>query len=565
MHDDLAAFNVDAELGLAVIDLQGAAPGDAATSHASRDDGGVRGHAAAGGEDALRRLHAVDVLRRRLDAYEDDFVAQVHCLHSVVGAEHDPADRRTRRCGQALRDDIAGGRRVEGGMQQLIQLVGLDAQDGFVLAENALAHEVDGDLDHRLGRALAVARLQEPELLLLDRELDVLHVAVVRFEGGLHAHELRVRLRHRLFQRHLAVRLRGDCHRLGRTDARDDVLALGVHQVLAVEAVLAGGGVAGEADAGGAFVAQVAEDHGLHVDGRTPAVGDLVHAAVVHGARVVPGAEHSADSPPELVPRVFRELDLLRLPDLVLVLDHELLERRGGQLRIQLDTQRLFLGFEDALEGVAVHVFALDAEHDVAVHRDEAAVGVVGEAVIAGLARQALRDRIVEAEVEHRVHHAGHRDAGAGAHGDEQRAAWVAKAAFEELLDEVDTLAHLVLQAFGILATELVEGCADLRRDREAGRHGYAEVGHLGQPRALASQQVTHFRGTVRLAVAEEVDKLLSGACLSRCGFCRGHALASLVALNRVRYVQTIPARRQCPEPNGWSHATNRTETSTFF
>ncbi len=37
--------------------------------------------------------------------------------------------------------------------------------------------------------------------------------------------------------------------RVGRADAGDDVLALGVHQVLAVEALLAGGGVARERDA----------------------------------------------------------------------------------------------------------------------------------------------------------------------------------------------------------------------------------------------------------------------------------------------------------------------------
>ena len=80
---------------------------------------------------------------------------------------------------------------------------------------------------------------------------------------------------------------------------------------------------------------------------------------------------------------------LLRLPDLVLELDHELLERRGGQLGVQLDAQRLLLGFEDALEGVDFLVLALEAQHDVAVHRNEATVGVVGEALVARLARQA--------------------------------------------------------------------------------------------------------------------------------------------------------------------------------
>ena len=66
-----------------------------------------------------------------------------------------------------------------------------------------------------------------------------------------------------------------------RADAGDHVFALRVFEELAVEGLLAGGGVAGEADAGGGGVAQVAEDHGLHVDGGAEIVGDLVHLAVV--------------------------------------------------------------------------------------------------------------------------------------------------------------------------------------------------------------------------------------------------------------------------------------------
>src|ERR687889_516898 len=38
---------------------------------------------------------------------------------------------------------------------------------------------VDGDLERGFGGALPVARLQHVELVLLHRELDVLHVAVV--------------------------------------------------------------------------------------------------------------------------------------------------------------------------------------------------------------------------------------------------------------------------------------------------------------------------------------------------------------------------------------------------
>ena len=65
---------------------------------------------------------------------------------------------------------------------------------------------------------------------VLDRELDVLHVAVVLLEPRHRLEQLVERLRQPLA--HLLDRLR-------RADAGDDVLALRVHEVLAVEAVLA--------------------------------------------------------------------------------------------------------------------------------------------------------------------------------------------------------------------------------------------------------------------------------------------------------------------------------------
>ena len=110
-------------------------------------------------------------------------------------------------------------------------------------------------LSAALRRAFAVAGLEHPEAALFDRELDVLHVAVVGFEFLDVAHELGEHLRHAFFERgFLAVgRLafaRGQ--RLGRADARDDVLALGVDQILAVEGGLARRGIAREGDAGGA-------------------------------------------------------------------------------------------------------------------------------------------------------------------------------------------------------------------------------------------------------------------------------------------------------------------------
>ena len=91
-----------------------------------------------------------------------------------------------------------------------------------------------------------------------------------------------------------------------------------------------------------------------------------------------------------------------------------------------------------------------DAQHHVAVHGDEAAVAVVGEAFVAGLARDRLGGFVVEAEVEDRVHHARHRGAAAGAHGDEQRVFRIAELAADGGADVGERGFDLGLQVGGI-------------------------------------------------------------------------------------------------------------------
>jgi hypothetical protein len=116
----------------------------------------------------------------------------------------------------------------------------------------------------------------------------------------------------------------------GRADAGDDVLALGVHQELAVEQFSPVAGVAGEGDAGAGVVAHVAEDHRLDVDRGAPLGRDVVLAAVDDRALVHPGAEDGADRAPELLPRdpPGRSLPVRSLTMLLEALD-ELLEVVG--------------------------------------------------------------------------------------------------------------------------------------------------------------------------------------------------------------------------------------------
>src|SRR5262249_8802624 len=238
-------------------------------------------------EDAVGRLHAADVLGAGLTADEDDaafrvaaavgvgLAVLVHPGLGVVSEELDDAGRRARTGVDALGDDLGLARRVrvEDRLEKLIEIVRRDAAggQGFFLFDEAFLDHVHGEADRGEAGPLAVARLQHPEPTLLDGELDVLHVAVVFFQDVADVVELLVNAGH------LLLKL-GDL--LGRADAGDHVLPLGVDEVLAVEDLLAGGRVPGEGDAGAGVVTHVAKDHRTDVGGRAPVVGVAVLPAV---------------------------------------------------------------------------------------------------------------------------------------------------------------------------------------------------------------------------------------------------------------------------------------------
>lgn len=77
----------------------------------------------------------------------------------------------------------------------------------------------------------------------------------------------------------------------------------------------------------------------------------------------------------------------------------------GLELRVLDDAALLLPGLESLLELGGRH-----AEHDVAVHLDEAPVRVPREALIVRCARQRLDGLIVQPEVQDRVHHPRHGD-----------------------------------------------------------------------------------------------------------------------------------------------------------
>ena len=112
-------------------------------AHLPRDQRRVAGHAAARGEDALRGGHAADVLGRRLDAHQDHRLAARRGGLGVLGVEDDAAGGRAGTGVEALGEPalllhgavLLG--RVEGRAQELVELLGLDAQQRLVRRRSA--------------------------------------------------------------------------------------------------------------------------------------------------------------------------------------------------------------------------------------------------------------------------------------------------------------------------------------------------------------------------------------------------------------------------------------------
>ncbi len=468
--------------------------GDAALAHAAGHDGRVAGHAAADGEDALRRGHALDILGAGLETDQDDLLLAGGPGLGVLSGEDDLAGAGAGGSAQALADGRGGleGLRVELGVEQGVEVARLDHQDGLLLIDHPLVHEVAGDLEGGLRGALAVAALEHVELAVFDGELHVLHVAVVILQQGADLDELLVCFGEFLF--HL-----GDGHR--GAHAGDDVLALGVGEELTHKLLLAGGGVAGEGDAGAGVLVQVAEDHRHDVDGSAPGIGDVVLLAVVVGARIVPGAEDGANGLLELDNGIGGEV----LADLVFVLGLELLgqllEVGGSEVDVVGDAL-LFLHLVDQL----LEVLLADLHDDVRVHLDESSVAVPCPALVAGLRCDDLDDLFVQAQVKDGVHHAGHGSSCAGTDGNEKRVLLVAELLAGDLFHLHDVLIDLALDLFVDLSAVLIVLRAGFRRDGEALRNRKTDIGHFCQVRALAAEELTH----VRIALAEKIYPLSS-------------------------------------------------------
>ena len=119
-------------------------------AHAAGNHRRVRGHAAAGGQDALGGVHALDVFRRGLQAHQDDLLCPCRLGFGVLGGEVRPGRRqRSGRSGQALGDGRAPPSAPSAsklGCSRESSCLGSTLQHGLFFGDHAFVHQVHGDL-----------------------------------------------------------------------------------------------------------------------------------------------------------------------------------------------------------------------------------------------------------------------------------------------------------------------------------------------------------------------------------------------------------------------------------
>ena len=220
--------------------------------------------------------------------------------------EGDLATCSTRTCRQALGQDAIGctsslvGLALKDWLKQLVHCLWIRTLHGVLRSHQTFLHHVMGNAHIGKRGALAVARLQHPEFLALNGELKVLHITKALLQRLANLLELTKALGENLVlghQRH--------CKRRAHTG--DNILALRIDQVLAIEDILAIGRVAGECNTCGAVIAHVAIDHRLNIDSGTPLMRNLVLVAVNGGAIVVPTAKDSSNRAFELRHGIIRK------------------------------------------------------------------------------------------------------------------------------------------------------------------------------------------------------------------------------------------------------------------
>ena len=164
------------------IDLEVLAADDSTFSHPPRNHGSVTRHAATRGENGACRDYSVEIFRSSFVANENHALSRMRPLLGCIRVEHCASARGTRTRRKAETKRRRPNRWVDYRMQQLIELPGWHSPHRFDFVDESFTHHVARNAHRRGGSAFTSARLQQEQLATLDREFEVLHVAVMLLE-----------------------------------------------------------------------------------------------------------------------------------------------------------------------------------------------------------------------------------------------------------------------------------------------------------------------------------------------------------------------------------------------
>ena len=494
----VAFFNNGAGLGghgfVFVADGNVMRTGNARRTHTAGNNGRVRGHAAAGGNNALGSMHAANVFRTCFITDKDNFFAFGSPSFGIFGIKDGTADGSAGAGRQTGSDNFLRSLRIQHRVQQLVKLFGTDAHNGFFFVQQAFFNHFNGHADGGGGSAFAVTALQHPEFAVFNGEFHILHVFVVIFKVVANVNQFLIQVGPFFFQRS-AVTLRG--HRLRRTNTGHNVFTLCINQIFAVVNVFAGRRVTGEANAGSAVIARITKDHGLNVNGCAPVARNVVELAVGNGAVNHPGTKYGADTGPQLFPRILRNNFAQLFADFFIFVN-QLFEVFRSQIRIRFVAFGLFHIFQSFFIQIQI-----GAHNHVRKHLQETAIRVISKSFASGSFSQSFNGFVVQTEVQNRIHHTRHRNAGAGTNREQQRIIGVGKFFAHNLLNAGNSLANLIFEVGRILVIIVVIIRANFRCDGESRRYRQTDLVHFCKVGTFTAEEITHGGVAFGLAVTK--------------------------------------------------------------
>ena len=489
-----------------VIDIYFTCTRYAAFTHTAGNNGSVRCHTAASRKDTLSDIHTAEVFGRSLDSYKDYFLAFFSPSFSIIGEEYNLSGGGTRRSGETFCHYFGRLQSyfVEYRVQELVQFLRLHAFQNCLVVNLACTIHVHSYLNHGCTCTFSVTGLEEPELTVLYGKFEVLHILEVIFQFLLGLDKVFCTFGHRFFERRIfrcanlfADTLEGSPtartlyrYLLGSSDTGNNVFALCIDKVFAVEYVFTGSSVAGKCNSGCRSITHIAEYHCLNVYGSTPFFGYLVHSSVIYCAFVHPAVEYGAYCTPQLFPRVIGEFFARSLLNSNLEELYKFLQVVYVEFGIEFYTF-LFLNFIHYLfERVDVgFAFGFHSQHHIAVHLHETSVRVPCKAGISCFYSYTFSNFLRDTEVEDGVHHTGHGYTGTRTYRNKQRIFCITEFCAHYILYIGNRFFNILLNhCYNGITSVLVVSGTNFGSDGKTGRNGYTDKVHFRKVRTFSSE-----------------------------------------------------------------------------